>query len=91
MEELFLKSIATVGFPAVVCFYVLFKVDKSVAALSTAIADLSSKVGEIGTLMDTQKHEMADMRRELGKVQDELQAIKHRVETVYDHKMSLHK
>lgn len=44
MEEMILRGVSQFGFPAVVCFYTLFCVNKSMKDLTTAINKLTNDI-----------------------------------------------
>lgn len=50
MEDLIIHTLTNLGFPAAICFYTLFGVNKSLQKLSATIDRLSDKVDKIDKL-----------------------------------------
>mgnify|MGYP003571292453 CR=1 FL=1 len=70
MEDLILHSLSNIGFPAAVCFYTLYGVNRTLKELTAAINKLSADFDKAN------EHQ----RREIDKLKDELKEIKLRVE-----------
>lgn len=47
MEELIFKSIADIGFPIVMCFYLITKTNSAITENTNAIRELTKKIEEL--------------------------------------------
>ena len=72
METLSPEFFANVGFPAAICAYTLFGVNKTMKELTTAINKLTTDINN-REIEQTQK---------LDKLEDEVKALKFRVEAI---------
>ena len=72
MDWLSPEFFSAMGFPAVVCLYTLFAVNRSQKELTIAINELTSEVRKRGIEED----------RRLEKLEDEIKALKFRVEEI---------
>ena len=69
MDDLILHSLSNVGFPAAVCFYTLYGVNRTLKELTAAINKLSSDFDRA----------IANQHREIERLKDELKEIKARL------------
>ena len=73
MDEIFTTNfITTVGFPAAICIYTLFGVNKTLKELTDAINKLTTDVDKRG---EKQEHEISNLRDELKEVKYQLNKL----------------
>ena len=75
MEELLLKSIATVGIPGAICFFLLMNFSKKIENLTEAIRDVVSQFEHYNNQIDGRFKE-AEYR--LKRIEDEMDGISSR-------------
>lgn len=71
LDEIILHALGNVGFPAAICFYTLYGVNKTLKELTAAINKLSTDVDRANERQ----------RRDIEKLKDEMREIKIRVES----------
>ena len=67
MEELIVKSIATIGIPGAICFFLLIKFSRSIDRLSDSITNLVEKSHEEKEEM---KQDFSDVKHQLSEVKN---------------------